>query len=245
MLPKSYDRLGEMYSATPTYKDYVQTLCPRNPSLQTLHAFLSNPKARRSDCRIIALDFRDGASKPSKRVIPDIDLLPNELKGKHDKMHEEKSPYRGKPLTGRMLVIEDLTVDIIEVLGCSLDIDPLFFAMHLHTARRKGMRHQTTDAATLPSRLRARDYINISYHRPVTADETHQFGGKFMRDTAIDRKLVFLRSTDIGLVQHRASVIKVQLPNKVWMGAYYSMCIQHISLLITDRLSSRSCRSTT
>lgn len=90
------------------------------------------------------------------------------------------------------MIIEDLTVDVIELLGCELDIDPLFLAMHLHTVYRTGMRHQTPDETTLPSRLHAHDYINISYHHPVMCDDVYPFGGRMIRDAAIDRKLVFL-----------------------------------------------------
>ncbi|KAH0559527.1 hypothetical protein GP486_003956 [Trichoglossum hirsutum] len=46
-----------------------------------------------------------------------------------------QSPYESSgDLLGRMLIVEDLTADVIELLGSSLEIDPLFFATHLRLA---------------------------------------------------------------------------------------------------------------
>lgn len=206
--------------ASPNYKDYVEALCPRNPSLLTLHGFLSHPRARRHGCRLAALDFRKGIIHPISRQIIDVDYLPDELHSNAKASHKDKDDLQdlNHPLQGRILIIEDLTVDVVERLGIELDIDPLFFALHLHTTHRTGMRNPTPDEATLPSRLRSKDYINISYHRPVTCRDGDLSNGRFVRDIAIDRKLVFLRSTKIGLAQHRASVIKVQHPDGFWLG---------------------------
>jgi hypothetical protein len=206
--------------ASSNYKDYVEALCPRNPSLLTLHGFLSHPRARHHGCRFAALDFRKGVPDPISRQSIEADYLPVELHGNHKASHKDKNDWQhlNNPLQGRILIIEDPTVDVIELLGVELDIDPLFFALHLHTTHRTGMRNPTPDEATLPSRLRSKDYINISYHRPVTCREGDHSNGRFIRNTAIDRKLVFLRSTAIGLAQHRASVIKVQHPDGFWLG---------------------------
>ncbi|KAF1993574.1 hypothetical protein P154DRAFT_567923 [Amniculicola lignicola CBS 123094] len=217
-LSESYNQLEKTCLPVATYKGYVQSLCARNPSLQTLYGFLHNPKARRSDCRINALDFRDGLPQPITRQIPDLDLLPRELRGINDKTFEELSPHRQRPLRGRILVIEDLTVDIIDLIGSTLDIDPLFISLHLHTAHRSSMRHQATDTATLPSRLRPHDYINISYHRPVTSNGNRPSHRNLLRDIAMNRRVTFLRSTNIGLIQSCASVIKIRRPDDIWIA---------------------------
>ena len=131
--------------------------------------------------------------------------------------HGGTSDAYDHPLQGRILVIEDLTVNVIELLGCELDIDPLFFAMHLHTIHRTGTRHQIPDEAALPSRVRHKDYINLSYQRPVVC-ETVGCGEKWIRNSAVDRKLVLLRSTTLALAAHCASVIKIRRSNGIWIG---------------------------
>ena len=217
-----HEELSEFHKSVPLYSEYVKALCPRNPCLLNLYNFLSYPRARQHGSRAAALDFRAGLEHPVTRSITDIDLLPAELHNKASTISEE-----GKyALQGRILIIEDLTKDVVELLGSTLEIDPLFFAMHLHTNHRTGMRQQTPDEATLPSRLINQNYMNFSYHRSITCESVEPFGGRLLRDTSIDRKLVFLRSTTIGLAQHCASVIKIQLNNSFWLGVYFS--IMHV-----------------
>ncbi|KAJ4302820.1 hypothetical protein N0V90_001711 [Kalmusia sp. IMI 367209] len=189
-----------------TYKTYVKALCSRNPSLQNLASFLSDPNIPTHGCRVAALDFKDGVSCPDVRTEVKVGRLDQEL-------HEIIQAHGSQKLQGRILVIEDLTKNIVELLGTSLGIDPLFFAMHLHVVSRSGMRHQTPDQATLPSRLSSQKFTNMSYHRAITCDTISIEGGRLQRDTNIDRKLIFLPSTTIGLVQHCLSVIHLD-PNK-------------------------------
>lgn len=201
----------------PTYTDYVQELCSRNPSLRTLHSFLINPNARSHGCQATALDFRHDTFTPKARPIYDMDQLIYEIRLKTSSSVGKEYPGADCQFHGRILIIEDLTAEIIQLLGSELDLDPLFLATHLHTVHRTGMRHQTPDDATLPSRLRGRDYLNVSYHQPVSSDVPYPSGSRFSLDTAIDRKLVFLRATNIGLVQHRVSIIKLRQNSSFWL----------------------------
>ncbi|KAH6642910.1 hypothetical protein C7974DRAFT_386384 [Boeremia exigua] len=217
--PPSYSRdKSDVYKQSLTYKDYVRTLCARNPSLLTLHSFLANPKARAYGCHVTALDFHHGTATPSVRLIPDIDCLSYELGEPPGSLAKEKGRNTNQSLHGRVLIVEDLTVQVIELLGSALDLDPLFLATHLHTVHRTGMRHQTPDDATLPSRFHGRDFVNVSYHQPLTSNVAYPLGGKFALDAAIDRKLVFLRATSIGLAQHRVSVIKLRRDPGFWLA---------------------------
>jgi hypothetical protein len=203
----------------PTYKDYIQALCARNPSLKTLHSFLANPKTRKKGCHATALDFRLGTSNPHCRQVSDPDCLIYEIRPKTEGEHLESE----NRIQGRILVIEDPTAEIIQLLGSELDLDPLFLATHLHTAHRTAMQHQTPDDATLPSRLIGRDYLNVSYHQPVTSDTVLPSGSRYSLDSAIDRKLVFLRSTSIGLAQHRVSIIKLRRSQDFWLCKYETL----------------------
>lgn len=208
-------------ASTPaSYKDYVKALCMRNPSLFTLYEFLSRAETKYCACRFAVLEFRKNEISPIARFIKDVESLCCELHVQDDWNCYEHS------LQGRLLIIEDLTSEVIEILGSTLNIDPLFFAMHLHTLHRTGRRHPTPDEATLPSRFQRKDYINISYHRPVTRDQHRSSGDKFVRATAIDRKLVFLHSEPTGLAQHRASVMKLRMRDGAWLGTIPpSMCV--------------------
>ena len=214
-----YPQLEDAYVAPlRKYQGYIQDLCLRIPSLSTLCSVLADPKPQRHGCNIVALDFRVGLPRPVQRTITGASLLAAELShGISDDM-ERSNELSEHPLQGRMLIIEDLTVEVITILGTELDIDPLFLATHLHTVHRTGMRHQTPDDATLPSRLHQKSYVNISHHQPVTCEEIFPSGAKFTADAAIKRKLVFLRATAIGLAQHRTSIIKLRRDDKFWLG---------------------------
>ncbi|KAF2642083.1 hypothetical protein P280DRAFT_517079 [Massarina eburnea CBS 473.64] len=72
--------------------------------------------------------------------------------------------------------------------------------------------------ATLPSRLVSQNYMTTTYHRTLTCDKKPPDVWKFERDTAIDRKVVFIRSTSIGLAQHAVSVAKVQQSEDFWLA---------------------------
>lgn len=217
-----------------SYKSHVKTLCSNNPCLQNLASFLADPHTPAHGCRVAALDFTEGAPSPSIRADVKVRHLSQEL-------HDDIQVHGNAKLQGRILVIEDLTAEVIELLGATLDIDPLFFSMHLHVVSRTGMRHQTPDQATLPSRLSAQNFTNMSYHRAFTYDNVSVDGGRLQRDTIIDRKLIFLPSTTIGLVQHCISVIRIN-SNKMrdfWLGE----TVNHNHCQSTDVDSSYTCRS--
>lgn len=220
--PVTDDSLEKEALQSASYQTYVKALCSRNPSLQNLDSFLADPYTPANSCRVAALDFREGVYRPTVRSEIDVNHLRREF--------DEDIQLRGsEKLLGRILIIEDLTKDVIQMLGTTLGVDPLFFAMHLHVVSRSGMRHQTPDQATLPSRLSSQNFTNMSYHRAISCGTTSVDGGRLQRDTAIDRKLIFLPSTTIGLVQHCMSVIRIG-PHKVrnfWLG----QCLkQHVYL---------------
>lgn len=216
-----YPALEEAYiPSLRAYQEYIRELCLRNPSLSTLSNVLASPKARNSDsqCRATVIEFRDAPVRPDIRPVTNIRHMRSEFY--RTKQNDLKNPrkYTEHRIHGRILIIEDLTVEVITLLGTELDIDPLFLATHLHTVHRTGMRHQTPDDAILPSRIHQSDYISVSYHQPVTCEEAFPSGAKFTTNSAINRKLVFLRATNIGLAQNRTSIIKIQQSEDFWLG---------------------------
>lgn len=202
------------------YQDYVRALCSRHPSLSALSSFLTDPHARTSGCRAISLEFRSGAACADIRSIKHISRLRSEFERATKTNMEKPCDDHHQQIQGRILIIEDLTVEVVALLGTELAIDPLFLATHLHTVHRTGLRHQTPDDANLPSRLHQSDYINIAYHQSVTCNDVFPAGARFMTDTAINRKLVFLRATNIGLAQHRVSVVKLRQGDGFWLGKF-------------------------
>lgn len=205
-----------------SYRAYVEAQSSHNPCLLNLRDFLSNPNPNRNACRVASLDFFVDSTHPISRLVRPDHLLSELELGNSAHVHPEDSdkegePIEGCPLQGRILIIEDLAKDLVELLGSTLDIDPLFFAMHMHSPQKKGSDRQSPDLATLPSRLRKQDYANILYHRPIIFDTRHLPGGRLLRKANIDRKVMILPSTRIGLAQHCASIIRIPLKNNCWI----------------------------
>lgn len=229
-------RVEKPYRSAASYRDYVEVLCSRNPCLLNLLSFLSSTKGFRKSCQVTALDFRQGINHPITRPLLDVDYLPQELSGNLKPVDKLEEQYYDHPLQGRILIIEDLTKDVVELLGSNLDIDPLFFALHLHTTQRNDMRSQAPDEAILPSRLVSQDYINTAYHRPLVCDTMPPFGERLVRDMVVNRKLVFIHSKPIGLAQHCVSVIKFQQGDGLWIGMF-SLRVDMSRLLLLTSLA--------
>ncbi|KAH0536595.1 hypothetical protein FGG08_006553 [Glutinoglossum americanum] len=99
-----------------------------------------------------------------------------------------QNPYgSSENLLGRMLIVEDLTADLVELLGSSLEIDPLFFASHLHTSRSRKTA-KLPDTRLLPSAAKHLKFLSATYHRPISfaADPVP---GKLLCDANVWRKV--------------------------------------------------------
>lgn len=216
----SCPRRKQILLAMNRYQRHVKTQCSRNPSLLNLLDFLSSARGAQSGCTALALDFRKGTDHPLFRTINRLDLLYTQLRASPfcDAMESGYANSDDHLLQGRIVIVEDLSKEVVEILGCELDIDPLFFAMHLHTAQKKGMHCQSPDSATLPSRIIPQNYLNIAYHRAITFDNPGPSERRLLRHSIIDRKVVVLPSTTIGLAQHCVSVHLSKRENNFWLG---------------------------
>lgn len=192
-----------------SYLENVNTQSIYNPCLFNLESFLSNQTSSHGRCRVRTLDFREGIKGVSSQTLVALNDLPSKLQSddKHD-----------NPLQGRIFIIEDLTKEIVELLGSQLDVDPLFFAMHLHVDQRRRLKYHSPSEATLPTRLLDQNYINMSYHRSVVTDSPHDQKARYLRNTAINRKLVLIPYSNIGLVQHGTSIIRTKPKDSFWTG---------------------------
>ena len=191
-----------------TYKDLVTRQRSRNPCVANLDDFLSRDHGNR-ECRIQALDFIRGET-----------AQPREVQG----LFAELTKTRSCQFMGQLLMIEDLTSSVIEALGSTLNIDPLFFASHLDTPSMK-IDSLAPNKATLPSRLRSKDYVNIHYHRTIKFQAQRAPPPKHLNlqreDIYIHRKVTVLmpiKDVQIGLAQHCVSIYRTIRPAGDWLG---------------------------
>ncbi|KAL4748043.1 hypothetical protein BDW72DRAFT_161486 [Aspergillus terricola var. indicus] len=190
-----------------SYREFVDAQKHNNPCLAGLSNFLCDSDLGRRPCRILKLDFTadDG-------ICPEIQYVEPE------QLHKDIYPASGKGRR-RLLIIEDLRCDIIQILGAAYNIDPVFFASHLHAPFRQ-MNNQTPNLALLPSRQRKQNFVNFQYHRAVELKGNVENEIKLTRDMNVDRKVAVLlpvEGTRIALVQHSCSVILLPEGGEGWL----------------------------
>ncbi|PTU25245.1 hypothetical protein P175DRAFT_0429358 [Aspergillus ochraceoroseus IBT 24754] len=193
-----------------SYSRFVAAQRHNNPCLAGLENFLSDPNSDQRPCRILKLDFPVDTKSPHLSSAQQIDIE-----------DIAETIYASKPKGhGQILFIEDLCPDIIEILGTRYQIDPLFFASHLHAPFRQ-IDAQTPNLAILPSRTRKQNFINLHYHRAVELRGKVENENMLIRDMNVNRKVAVLvptEGTQIALVQHACSVIVSKVNRMVLLG---------------------------
>jgi hypothetical protein len=189
-----------------SYSDYTVTQSKRNPCLRNLSQFLAND-GEKQDCRIVSLEFLTQDEKPLR-----VDLNLPELEAV---LNADVSDGQG-----RLVIIEDLSKAIIETLGSLLDIDPLFFASHIH-GPNVDIASSKPSIAVLPSKVMSQNFLSVQYQRAVDFGACSMAPRKMLRDSNVPRKVVVLppiKNTYIGLEQQSCSVLLSTTKSKSWLG---------------------------
>jgi len=201
-------------SQTRDYQSRVTAQCLRNPCLQNLSKFLSDDNSNPNACRIVCLEFSPAFATPRRE---DLDLreftslLDNEVQS-------------GKEMQGRLLLIEDVSKDVIKVLGSRLDVDPFFFASHIDIPQ-PDIATTRPYTATLPSVTKSQNFLTLHYHRVLALEHT-AIKDRLLRDNNAPRKLKILPSVkglDIGLARHCCSILEAASKDGSWLGKSCSL----------------------
>lgn len=192
-----------------SYKSYVQARTQWNPCLKKLSDFLHDDSASQHPCHITSLDFSSASGVPSRRNL-DLDSLTLLLSG----------TIQGKDKTcGRLLIVEDSSNQVLETVGSSLNIDPLFFASHVHTLQ-VDISTTRPSTVTLPSRTRSQHFMNLHYRRLVEFENLED-SEVLYREMNVPRKVKILprlKGINVGLVQHCCSILQTQGRDGLWLG---------------------------
>ena len=200
--PRYEDRFG-------SYKSFVATRTSRNPELKILNEFLQTDSVDQRPCRIVCLEFSSASGPPSRQSL-DLDGLALILGAK---------ATRRDDLRGRLIIVEDITNDIVETLGCLLNIDPFFFASHIDTFQIDIARRRPS-MTTLPSKTRTQNFVNLHYHRLVELENPKSIHA-LLRDMNLPRKVRILpniKGSNVGLVRHCSSILKAETQDGLWLG---------------------------
>jgi hypothetical protein len=196
------------------YRDRIDAQKGRNPCLTGLSTYLARPGLLQR-CRLGALDFFDAMELPVYTELATTDLDAR-LQCDHQ---DEKPQETNKRLLGQLLIIEDISPELIEKLGSALDVDPWFFASYIDSPWRSP-RFTKPQNCCLPSRQRSQDFLSLAYHKSlfITGRKPDRFG--FLRDSNQQRKLVVLPETTegcVGLAQHGCGIFLKEM-ERTWIG---------------------------
>jgi hypothetical protein len=195
----------------PSYQSRVASLCTRFPHLSHLSNFLRS-NARYPLGRIVRLEFpnNSGSAEPMTATQLTLAELPNLI-----------GPKEGGPVPNQILIVEDLTKEVIEILGSGLSIDPAFFAHHLNSSRIDDMDPSTSQVKALPSVRNREEFVTINFIVPIILD--HSPPAKFKCCSNVQRKVGILspklsQGLSLARVSRMCSVIRVPRSCGAWLG---------------------------
>lgn len=205
------------------YQTFLAAQSERNPSIQNVINFLGGEWRDRQSSRLVSLEFSSDTTSPKVCAIESDQL---------QRLLQPCEKLSSKGICGRILVIEDLTRDVVETLGSLLHLDPLFFASHIHSPW-PDIFAQTPDMAMLPSRRRSDTFVNIHYHRTIILEDADLPMKQLLRRSNVHRKVVILpkiKGVRIGLAQHCCSIYRTTLQDNTWI----CMSTAFRNFIITD-----------
>lgn len=192
-----------------SYKSFVAARTQQTSCLRNLLAFLQNDTVSQHPCRVICVDFSSAYGPPSRRSL-DLDDLTLLLR----KTSNEKGD-----IYGRLLIVEDLSNDVVETLGSLLDIDPLFFASHIDIFQ-DDIATTRPSTATLLSTMRSQNFLTLPYHRVIEFENLESNQG-LLRDMNVPRKVAVLprlKGVNVGLARHCCSILRSESKDGLWLG---------------------------
>ena len=212
-----------------SYKSYVLAGTQQNPCLKNLSSFLHDDSASQHLCHITSLEFSSASGAPSRQNL-DLDSLTLLLRG---------TIKENNDICGRILIVEDPSNHVLEILGSLLIIDPLFFASHID-AFQIDMSTTRPSTVTLPSTTRSQNFINLHHHRLVEFENLEP-SQVLHRNMNIPRKVKILprlKGVNIGLVRHCCSILKTEGRDGIWLGTIFlkdhTETHRYIGLILVD-----------
>ncbi|KAL8364820.1 hypothetical protein RB595_003884 [Gaeumannomyces hyphopodioides] len=147
------------------YCQFILLRSQASPSIRGLAAYTTPPTAAASAPRLTLLDYFGDATVPEKpKPVDDLAELPCLLK-------------RPAPnLRGQVLLVENITPHLVNLLGSTLGIDPAFFAGHI-TADFQDLETAPPppSIAILPNRTAEKGFLHIHYQLIVDLDRSSAF----------------------------------------------------------------------
>lgn len=212
-MPSEYSEANLQVLDEMTYRERVDAQKRRNPCLTGLADFLARSEWPR-ESRLAALDFVRGTKLPTYS-----DLNASNLDGRlqHICQADPVNTLSEEHL-GQLLIVEDISPDLVQKLGDHLDVDPWFFASYVHSSWRT-TKSNTPQTCFLPSREKSQNFVPLYYHKPLSFIGPKPDRDGFLRNTNQCRKIVLIhtRRPYVGLSQQACAIFLTENASP-WTG---------------------------
>lgn len=126
---------------------------------------LESRKERAERTHVCKIDYTNG-HPPQQTIFTDTHNLKSAL---------ESSPQSSQEVQTRLLIVEDLSRDVVEMLGEYYDIDPLFFLSHINDYLFHNTRDRWVELPNLDIDARNRTHFSLQYLRPRYFEDEESF----------------------------------------------------------------------
>ncbi|KAK3067250.1 hypothetical protein LTR53_015992, partial [Teratosphaeriaceae sp. CCFEE 6253] len=235
------------------YLDFIKRVSKQLPHLEYLAHWMevtcappkwifikecpTNRNARAAKCKVCVMDFDDGQAI-SDEIYDNTTSLQAAL----------ASPLQSaeKPAI-RLVIAEDLSRDLVELLGSTYDIDPLFFLSHIGDYLFHNTRDRWVELPDLDVDARQRSHFNVQYLRaryfktPGSFTKAEQQSGSFnvLRRLDSDRSRKLLQNTLLDV--NGASVTLTRSKTSVWIKENDDPREPIIAILLVDPTVDEGC----
>ncbi|RFN51768.1 zinc transport protein zntb [Fusarium flagelliforme] len=146
-----------------SYKDYVELRAQSNPCINGLERYLQQRGTRASNA--VYIDY-----PTAKRHPPELQPITVE----EDKITNLIDTL--PPATTRLIIVEDISPQLISLVGNALDIDPIFFADYVNTSFENiEIAPPPPSLAILPSLLSERGHLHLHYQQVLDLGIAEKF----------------------------------------------------------------------
>ena len=183
------------------------------PKWKFIKKHIPNREQRAQRCRVCVLDFVD-ETFTTQATHEDVKRLATTL---------QETPQCAGRAHDRLVIVEDLSRDVVELLGAQFDIDPLFFLSHIGDYLFHNTRDRWVELPDLDVIARQRPHFNLQYLRaryfktPESFSKAECESGTFnvLRRLDSDRSRQRLQNTLLDM--EGASVTLTRAKTSLWV----------------------------
>lgn len=152
---------------TPDRRDYWQRIEPLTYFMPHLTDIFPSKGRHRHAGKVACIDYRSDGYPQTRDEIDVVHFKSRSGRRRMARQLIDIGIVDDPTVTSRVLLVEDLCPETIEMLDTAFDLDPEFFAEHLNRSGYDAEDYGEVDAARWNTSHLGKDYVNLTWCRPV------------------------------------------------------------------------------